>query len=138
MHFTSAPSWNNNDDGSTMEKSRTKKLLHCALAHFCVFILCIFHLCLPSFFFYYIFLGLQLFITLTSSIITNFKQKIYKINVFIVCTLRLVRKKTRQRGRKRSGCMKEINFSSLLPPYEISSLSIPSCLSNIHFRFTPL
>lgn len=71
-------------DGSTMEKSRTKKLLHCALAHFCVFILCIFHLCLPSFFFYYIFLGLQLFITLTSSIITNFKQNIYKINVFIV------------------------------------------------------
>lgn len=82
---------------------------------FCVYSTCA---CLHSFF-YYIFLGLQLFITLTSSIITNFKQKIYKINVFLSCTLRLVRRRKRerkrhQRGRKRSGCMKEINFFSSL------------------------
>lgn len=57
MHFTSVPSRNNNDndDGSTMEKSRTKKLLHCALSltfvySFCVFSTCA---CLHSFLLYY-------------------------------------------------------------------------------------
>lgn len=51
---------------------------------FCVHIPPVLACIILFFIFHVFFLGLQLFITLTSSIITDFKHKKYKINVFIM------------------------------------------------------